>query len=94
MFKNVHSFKRKLFLLVTGMLLALGVNAQVRITGRITSSDDRQPIPGATIKIKGTSQGTMSDVNGAFSLQATPSNVLVISFVGYGTREVTVGTQT
>ncbi|MDB5020491.1 MAG: SusC/RagA family TonB-linked outer membrane protein [Pedobacter sp.] len=94
MFKNVHSFKRKLFLLMTGMLLALGVNAQVRITGRITSSDDRQPIPGATIKIKGTNQGTMTDVNGAFSLQASAENVLVISFVGYSSREVTVGNQT
>jgi TonB-linked SusC/RagA family outer membrane protein len=94
MFKNVHNFKRKLFLLMTGMLLALGVNAQVRITGRITSSDDRKPIPGATIKIKGTNQGTQTDVNGAFSLQARPDNVLVISFIGYSNREVTVGNQT
>jgi TonB-linked SusC/RagA family outer membrane protein len=94
MFKNVHNYKRKLFLLVAGMLLCFGVHAQVRITGRITSSDDRLPIPGATVKIKGTSQGTLTDVNGAFSLQALANNVLVISFVGYSSREVTVGNQT
>jgi TonB-linked SusC/RagA family outer membrane protein len=94
MFKNVHNYKRKLFLLVAGMLLCFGVHAQVRITGRITSSDDRLPIPGATVKIKGTSQGTLTDVNGAFSLQASANNVLVISFVGYSSREVTVGNQT
>jgi TonB-linked SusC/RagA family outer membrane protein len=94
MFKNVHNFKRKLFLLVTGMLLSFGVQAQVRITGRITSSDDRLPIPGATIKIKGTAKGTLTDVNGSYSLEAAANNVLVISFVGYTSREVTVGTQT
>jgi TonB-linked SusC/RagA family outer membrane protein len=94
MFKNVHNLKRKLFLLMTSMLLSFGVYAQVRITGRITSSDDRLPIPGATIKIKGTSQGTLTDLNGAYSIQATANSVLVISFVGYSSREVAVGNQT
>jgi TonB-linked SusC/RagA family outer membrane protein len=76
------------------MLLSLGLHAQVRITGRVTSSDDQSPIPGASIKIKNSAQGTMTDGNGAFAITASPSDVLVISFVGYQPREVTVGNRT
>lgn len=94
MFKNLLSSKRKIFLLLTCMLLSLGLHAQVRITGRVTSSDDQSPIPGASIKIKNSAQGTMTDGNGAFAIQASPSDVLVISFVGYQSTEVTVGSRT
>lgn len=94
MFKNLLSSKRKIFLLLTCMLLSLGLHAQVRITGRVTSSDDQSPIPGASIKIKNSAQGTMTDGNGAFAITASPSDVLVISFVGYQPREVTVGNRT
>jgi TonB-linked SusC/RagA family outer membrane protein len=94
MFKNLLSSKRKIFLLLTCMLLSLGLHAQVRITGRVTSSDDQSPIPGASIKIKNSAQGTMTDGNGAFAISASPSDVLVISFVGYQPREVAVGNRT
>jgi TonB-linked SusC/RagA family outer membrane protein len=94
MFKNLLSSKRKIFLLLTCMLLSLGLHAQVRITGRVTSSDDQSPIPGASIKIKNSAQGTMTDGNGAFAISASPSDVLVISFVGYQSSEVTVGSRT
>ncbi|WP_188627099.1 SusC/RagA family TonB-linked outer membrane protein [Pedobacter quisquiliarum] len=94
MFKNLLSSKRKIFLLLTCMLLSLGLHAQVRITGRVTSSDDQSPIPGASIKIKNSAQGTMTDGNGAFAISASPSDVLVISFVGYQSTEVTVGSRT
>lgn len=75
-------------------LLSLGLRAQVRITGRVISSDDQSPIPGASIKIKNSSQGTLSDGNGAFALNASPTDVLVVSFVGYKSSEVTVGSRT
>lgn len=94
MFKNLLSSKRKIFLLLTCMLLSLGLHAQVRITGRVTSSDDQSPIPGASIKIKNSAQGTMTDGNGAFAITASPSDVLVISYVGYQSTEVTVGSRT
>jgi TonB-linked SusC/RagA family outer membrane protein len=76
------------------MLLSLGLHAQVRITGRVTSSDDQSPIPGASIKIKNSAQGTMTDGNGQFAITASPSDVLVISFVGYQPTEVAVGSRT
>jgi TonB-linked SusC/RagA family outer membrane protein len=52
------------------------------------------PVPGVNIILKGTSVGTTSDANGDFSLQASTNDVLVISFIGYQTQEVVVGTQT
>ena len=59
-----------------------------RGTGRVVGSDDKLPMAGASIRIKGTSIGTVTDANGNFSLQ-TPSNgqILVISYIGYQTLE-------
>ncbi len=54
-----------------------------------------QPLPGASIKIKGVSGGTMTDANGNFVLSVPSSaTILVISFTGYNSKEVTVGNQT
>lgn len=59
--------------------------------GQVTGSDDRQPIIGGTVKVKGTSIGTVTDVNGNFSLQL-PANAqtLVVSYIGYSSQEVPV----
>ncbi len=94
MFKNLLSSKRKIFLLLTCMLLSLGLHAQVRITGRVTSSDDQSPIPGASVKIRNSAQGTMTDGNGAFAITASPNDVLVVSYVGFQSTTVTVGNRT
>ncbi|MGY0038611.1 carboxypeptidase-like regulatory domain-containing protein [Pedobacter sp. NJ-S-72] len=68
--------------------------AQSKITGKVIASDDKLPIIGASIKIKNAAGGTTTDGNGAFALIVKPTDVLVVSFVGYGAREVTVGNQT
>jgi TonB-linked SusC/RagA family outer membrane protein len=83
-------FSMLLCLLFSSMV----VSAQTRHTGRITASDDNLPIPGATIRVKGTAVGTQTDTNGQFGIEAAPGSVLVISFIGYRTQEVTVGTAT
>ncbi|WP_107823305.1 TonB-dependent receptor [Mangrovibacterium marinum] len=62
------------------------------VTGKVTT-DSGEPVPGATILIKGTTHGAISDRDGNFSLQAEPADVLVISFIGYQTQEFPVGTQ-
>jgi len=72
-----------------------GSNGQAAVspgmsTGKIIGSDDRMPIVGANVRIKGTNTGAVTDVNGDFSLGIMPGNVLVISYVGYITKEVTV----
>lgn len=52
------------------------------------------PVPGANVIIKGTNLGTTSDEEGAFSISASASDILVISFIGYKTQEIPVGDQT
>ena len=61
------------------------------ITGVITETNEGTPGVGATIKIKGQSAGTISGLDGDFSLSVTSKDVLQISFVGYKTKEVQVG---
>ena len=63
------------------------------VSGVITDANTGEPIPGVNIVIKGTSQGTISDTDGKFSIEALPENILVFSFIGYLTEEITVGTQ-
>ncbi|WKN43373.1 SusC/RagA family TonB-linked outer membrane protein [Tunicatimonas pelagia] len=63
------------------------------ITGTVTD-ENNQPLVGATVSIKGTTVGTITNTNGNFTLNAAPNDVLLISFVGYTTQEVPVGNQT
>jgi len=66
---------------------------QMSIGGHVrTSAGDG--LPGATIVIKGTAVGVTTDLNGTFSIQARTGDILVVSFIGYDTREVTVSDQT
>lgn len=80
-----------LFLLLTSSLYML---AQERtITGVVTASDADMPLPGATVVVKGSSVGTVTDVDGNFTIQASSDDVLVISFVGYTSVEEPVGSR-
>lgn len=72
------------------VLTSVMAYGQQTINGSVTSLDDGEPLPGATLIIKGTQQGTISDTNGDFTLQASPNDVLVISFVGYATQEIVI----
>jgi TonB-linked SusC/RagA family outer membrane protein len=78
------------------MLLApASVFAQTAITGTVTSGDDGAALPGVSVVIKGTSNGTTTDTDGKFTLQAPNANaVLVFSFIGYVSQEVPLGAQT
>ena len=83
---------RKLtFLLACLFLIGVGlVNAQSRtVSGKVLSAEDGQPIIGATVIVKGTSSGTITDVSGNFSVSvAANSQTLAISYVGMKTVEV------
>jgi TonB-linked SusC/RagA family outer membrane protein len=65
----------------------------VRVSGKITD-ESQAPLPGASILVKGTSVGTVTDIDGNYSLTTTGQNpVLVISFLGYITKEIVVSNQ-
>lgn len=91
---------RKLYLLTRGCLLVLLMLgaftsfAQRTVTGKVTASDDGSAIPGVNILEKGTSNGTTTDADGNFSITVGNNAVLVFTFVGYASQEVSVGNQT
>ena len=67
--------------------------AAATITGHVTG-DSSQPLNGVAVQVKGTTRGTTTNEQGNFSIEASASDVLVVSYVGYTTKEVTVGNQT
>ena len=81
--------KMLLFCLICVSVLA---QAQTRlVTGIVTSSSDGTPVAGANITVKGSSEGTVSDADGKFSVSVTGDPVVLsISFIGFATQEVTV----
>lgn len=91
--RNLPFIRRTGILLLMILCLAVSAGAQTKISGRVIASDDRKPITGASIKIKNAPGGTTTDGNGVFSLNVSPSAVLVVSFVGYDPREIPVGGQ-
>ncbi len=64
------------------------------ITGKVYDKSSGELIPGVTIQIKGTANGTITGSNGEFNLQAKSSDILVFSFIGMKTKEVEVGNKT
>ena len=80
-------------LLFLGAFLVLGFTQAQNVSG--TVSDENGPLPGANVIIKGTSNGTTTDFDGNYTVSnVTPTDVLVFSYVGFVTKEVTVGNQT
>ncbi len=65
--------------------------AQSNRKGTVSGNDDKLPVIGASVTIKGTGIGTITDINGAFSINASAEDVLVITYIGYQVSEVTVG---
>lgn len=58
------------------------------VTGRVTSKDDGLPIPGVTVKIKGSTKGAITNTTGRYTISAPAGSTLVFSFIGYTTAEV------
>ena len=83
---------RKILTLLTVLLLGVfATHAQSRtITGRVTDSIS-QPVPGASIQVKGTSRGTTSGTDGNFSILANNGDVLLVSAVNFAQQQVKVG---
>ena len=75
---------RKLLLMMTAVLSAGFAFAQnVQVTGIATAADDGSPMPAVTVSVQGTSIGTTTDMDGAYSISAPSNGTLLFSFVGY-----------
>ncbi|MCM1504521.1 MAG: TonB-dependent receptor [Muribaculum sp.] len=77
------------------MLLAcIGVSAQTHtVTGTVTDAD-HEPMVGVSVIEKGSSNGTMTDADGKFTLKVGPKSTLRVSYIGYVTQDVSVGAKT
>lgn len=88
---------KKLLLLLWLMALVspLAALAQsVSVSGKVVSSEDGLGMPGVTIQVKNTQNGTVTDFDGNYSLSVDKNDVLVYSFVGYKTQEIKVAGKT
>ena len=87
--------KRKLMLLLACLLASIGlVIAQTpkKVTGVVISEEDDQPVVGASVLVKGTTMGTVTDIDGKFTINDVPSSArtLKISYIGLKTQEVPI----
>lgn len=82
-------------LLVAFWFASFAAIAQSTVSGKVLSGEDNSPIPGVNILVKGTSNGTITDADGNFSLSSvSSSDVLVFSFVGFTSQEVSINGRT
>ena len=82
--------KRKLTMFLTLFFLGIGiVAAQTQVRGTVVD-EAGEPVIGATVQVKGTAQGTITDMDGKFAISAPTNGTLVISYVGLVTQEVAV----
>ncbi|PRZ01368.1 TonB-linked SusC/RagA family outer membrane protein [Marinilabilia salmonicolor] len=88
------AMKKRVLFLIFGLCLSIASFAQVQVSGSVSDSQG-EPIPGVTVLEKGTQNGVITDIDGNYNLSvAGQESVLVFSFVGMQTQEVTVGGQT
>jgi len=78
------------FLAFLLLFIQAGYAQEGMVRGMVFDAEDASSLPGASVMIKGTTTGTISDYDGKFSLRVGPNAVLVISYLGYQTKEVTV----
>lgn len=69
-------------------------NSTHQITGQVLDQNDKSPLIGCSVRIKGKAAGTITDLNGRYVLDVAPSDVLVFSFIGYEPREEVAGNRT
>ena len=82
--------KRKLFFLSFLLIPFLNLHAQ-KISGIVTDASDKQPIIGATVRIKDASGGTTTDLNGKYSINVPAhKKILVFQYIGYQSKEVKI----
>src|SRR3954471_8307870 len=81
-------------ILISTLFLTTSIHAQNRrITGRVLSGTDNQPLAGVSVMIKGTTTGTTTDNNGNYSVGAPDDATLTFGYVGYTPQEIAVGNQ-
>lgn len=82
--------KKILITCICNILFFVASAQTILVTGTVTSSEDEQPLPGVTVVLKGTQTGTITDLDGVYSLEVPADTSLVFSYVGMQTQEISV----
>ncbi len=81
-------------LFIISFLITTSAYAQQRITGKVTSTGDNEPLPGVSIQLLGSTNGTVTDLDGNYSLEVSPDAELRFSFIGFKTQTIAVNGRT
>ena len=92
--KKKHSNIIYMIFILLFTLPTLSFGQEKTITGTVVSSGDNLPLLGATVVVKGTSTGASTDFDGNYAINANTGDILVFSYVGYATSEITVASDT
>ena len=85
--------KRLLLFFLSIFLLAIQADAQqLTVTGKVTATDDSGPLPGVSVKVKGTNNVVQTSTTGVFTIKANPGDILIFSYIGYTPQEKPVTT--
>jgi len=79
---------KKMFVMIVAFLVSTIAFAQGTISGSVTDGSTGDPLPGASVLVKGTTNGVTADFDGNFTITANSGDVLVISYLGFQTLEV------
>ena len=88
--RKINSIQKPLVLLFLLCLFPLGALAQSIVKGTV-SDESGEPVIGATVKVKGSNEGAITDFDGNYSVKAASNATIAFSYVGYVTQEVNVG---
>jgi TonB-dependent starch-binding outer membrane protein SusC len=87
--------KIKIIILLFGFLLSFSAFAQqLQLKGTVTSAEDGQPLPGVTVLVKGTTTGTVTNIDGYYQLEVPSNATMVFSFIGMRSQEIPVNGRT
>lgn len=88
---DINQLKIRYFLLVFFLGISVAsAFAQVKITGVVTDASNQSTIPGVSIVVKGTTNGTMTDIDGKYTLDIDAKAILVFSYIGFTSQEIPV----
>ncbi|MFH0760044.1 MAG: TonB-dependent receptor [Bacteroidota bacterium] len=89
---NLLKFTILVILLMSGFSAVFAQNRTM--TGKVTAGDTGETLPVATVTVKGTTRGVITDIDGNYRIEVMPGEVLIFSYVGYDPLELEIGNQT
>lgn len=92
--KEKLRFKKLSLLMVLLFVASLGAHAQTKSLSGVVTDNTGEPLPGVTVVVKGTAQGTVSDIDGKYTLRVPESTkTIVFSYIGMKSQEVALGSK-